>query len=174
MIKVTDQFLAHYDPGLGGLSRAGIWWGNYAALGLMGFLIPQDQGEEEIAGVALFRGTYAGDIDYTAPVGMALGKATQVNTFDSIAHLADTWYRYDLRPFNSAGVVGGAHGEPIMLRSDASGGIIDPAVPNPPSYISTQPVAAGKALVVVGYAPAGQAGSPVDLIDSRSAATSTR
>lgn len=164
MLHVTDEWQDFYDPAMFGMTDRGIYWGAYAMTGLMGFVIPQTSGEEEIAGVALFRAEdYEEDIDYDVPVGIALGKASAARSFQGVGHKSDTWYVYDASPFNGQGVLGGAYYDPVRVRTDGSGQVIDPPLPNPPSYISARPIAGGKARVIIGYSAAGQAVAPTDL-----------
>lgn len=163
MIKTHEQFHEFHDPGMCGLSPRGIAWGTFAMMGLAGFVIPQDEGIEKIAGVAVFSGELDGAIDYACPVGIALGKPAAVKTFAGRTFKPDTWYHCDVRPFNAAGVIGDGQGWPINLRTDGGGALIDPPVPNPPTFVSARPIAGGKVRVSVGYSRWGQSALPVDL-----------
>ncbi len=146
-----------------GLTARALAWGTWATAGLTGFVIVQDQGAEKVAGTALFVAELGKAIDYDAPIGIGLGTPTTVTSFKGATFKPDAWYKFDARPFNAAGVIGDGHASPQMLRTDATGAFIDPAVPNPPSFVSARLRAAGKVLVAVGYSRFGETASPADM-----------
>ena len=160
---LLDKFLVHYDTLHHGFTRPGIAHGVTATVG-RSWAIPGAQGVEEVAAVAMYRGTAkASSVDYTHPVGLALGKSLTVKNFTYRNHVADTWYLYDQRAVNGAGVISARKHEPMRFLTDGSGNIINPVVPAPVARVTAVAKASGKAEIIAMYAPHGQAVAPTDL-----------
>ena len=162
MGALLDAFLTHRDTIHHGWTRAGIAFGITTVAG-QHWCIPGSPGAEALACVGLHRGDTQKSIDLKAPVGLALGKASSVKNLTFRGHAAGTWYVYQAIGYNGAGVPGPGDPRPARVRTDGSGAIIDPLVPNPPSFINARALAGGKVLVVVGYAAQGQGVKPMDL-----------
>lgn len=163
MGRLLDAFLRHYDTLHQGYTPAGLGFGVCATVG-RGWCIPGSSGAEEVACVAVFRGiNEESEIDFDRPVGMALGKATTVTTFDYTATQREVWHIFAGVPYNGAGVPSDQPREPQRLLSDDSSDIIDPPVPNAPAYVSAEQRPGGKIGVHIGYSPWGEVVSPTDL-----------
>ena len=118
-------------------------------------------GDESVAAVGLFRGRdQISAIDYDHCVGLSLGKNTSVSESAMFSRAADTWYAYDVRAINGAGVIGDPGGTAVRLHTDGTGKIEQ--IPNPPAYLSAVALPGGRARVTVGYSPDAQAVAPTD------------
>jgi len=158
-----DLYQLYRDPIHLGWTPKGVSWGLPIVLGRNWSMPDAAPGEESVAATALFRGT--GDpaaIDYTQPVGISLGKfATVQETALALPRPSDALMYYDLRAVNGAGIIGDAGDGPIRLRTDGACKLL--IIPNPPCYISAEPLPNRRALVSVGYSPDAQAVEPTDV-----------
>lgn len=162
MGELLNAYLKRRDTIHHGWTPAGIAFGITAVVG-QHWCIPGSQGKEEVACIGLHRGVDKESAIAAAPVGLALGKAAAVTNFTWRGHTPDTWYVYDPRPYNGAGVVGPGEREPLRVRTDGAGEIINPLLPNPPAFLSARSLAAGRSVLAVGYSSRGQGAKPTDL-----------
>ncbi len=127
--RVLDLFKLHHDPIHMGWTRRGMSFGTTLLNGLAWSIPDAVQGDESVAAVGLFRGRdRISAIDYDYCVGLSLGKGTSVSESAMFSRQADTWYAYDVRAINGAGVIGDPGGTAIRLHTDGTGKIEqDPA-----------------------------------------------
>ncbi|MCH7885354.1 MAG: hypothetical protein IIC01_08900 [Planctomycetes bacterium] len=93
--------------------------------------------------------------------GIAIETETQVKNYPGFTHQVSQAYQYAAVVFLGNGMIS-AMSEPVRLDFDSNGDLIQPMMPNAPSSVCAQPIAAGQYRVSWEYDPFGHGAFPKD------------